>query len=180
MRRSICTTVSVLGLAALLFPASGLAQQKYSYSHSTAPQSSRYVQQRVIDVDDMPGHQLRILEVQRKYTRNHPVISGVKVVEVTVRGFSDYTNGVGPAQGYSTWILEDGNKVYAQWSGTSYTTTTSTGSQQGTYNGMTYFIGGTGEFATLRGVLTEKSEFNTDPESGYNKSSSIGEYWFAE
>ena len=180
MWRSIGTVVSMVGLLVFLVPATTLAEQKFQFSNSTPPQSSRYVQQHIIDVDDMAGHQIRILEVQRKYTSDHPVISGIKVVESMVRGFSDYTNGVGPAQGYSTWLLEDGNKVHLKWSGTSYTKVTSTGAREGTYNGTTYLIGGTGKFARIRGVLTETSDFNTDPDNGYNNSSSHGEYWFVE
>ncbi len=180
MRRRIRTAVSALGLAAVLFSASAVAQQKYPYSHSMPPQSSRYVQQHIIDVDDMPGHQVRIFEIQRKYTNSHPVIAGVKVVETIVRGTSDYTDGVGPAQGYTTWILDDGNRVFLKWSGTSHTKLTSAGAREGTFNGTSYFVGGTGKFATIRGVSTERSEFNTDPDSGYNHTSSRGEYWFAQ
>ena len=60
----IMRTMNVLNisLAALLFLFSGfaVAQQKYTYKHSTTPQSSRYVQQHRIDVGDVPGHQIRI------------------------------------------------------------------------------------------------------------------------
>ncbi|HUU73979.1 MAG TPA: hypothetical protein VMW70_15240 [Burkholderiales bacterium] len=178
--KSMHPVVSTIAVVTLLFATSAVAQQKYSYSHSTAPQSSRYIQQHIIDVGDVSGHQIRILEVQRKYTQDHPVIGGVKVIESMVHGFTDYTSGVGPAEGYSTWILEDGNRIYLKWTGTSYTEATSTGAQEGTYNGTTYIVGGTGKFATIRGVLTENSDFNNDPDNGYNHSSSRGDYWFAE
>lgn len=177
-------TMSVLSisLAVLLFVFSGLAlaQQKYTYTHSTAPQSSRYVQQHKMDVGDIPGHQVRILEIHSKYTRGHPVVSGTKVVETWTRGFSDYINGVGPAHGYDVWVLEDGNKIYAEWSGTTYAKPTSTGSIRGTFNGTFRFTGGTGKFATIRGVVTTAGEFDSDPDNGYNNSSDRGEYWFEE
>jgi hypothetical protein len=180
MRRSTYTAVSTIGLTVLLLSASALAQQKYVFSHTTPAQSSRYLQQHIIDVEDMPGHQIRILEIERKYTKDHPMVAGVKVVAVIVRGFSDYTDGVGPAQGYEKWVLEDGNQIFAEWLGTSYTEKTSTGAREGTFNGTRYLIGGTGKFATIRGVLTEKSEFNTDPDNGYNNSFSQGQYWFVQ
>lgn len=180
MWRNIGTVVSMAGLLVFLIPATTWAQQKYQYNHSTPPQSSRYVQQHIIDADDMPGHQVRIFEIQRKYTRDHPVIAGVKVVESWDRGSSDYTNGVGPAQGYGTWVLDDGNKIFTKWSGSSSSRATSTGAKEGIYTGTTYLLGGTGKFATIRGVLAEKSEFNTDPDNGYNYTSSQGEYWFVQ
>ena len=62
MWRSIGTVVSMVGLLVFLVPATTLAEQKFQFSNSTPPQSSRYVQQHIIDVDDMAGHQIRILE----------------------------------------------------------------------------------------------------------------------
>ena len=164
-------------LAALLFAGLAVAGQKYTYKHSNKPQSSRYVQQHVIDVGDIPGHQIRIYEIHNTYTRGHPVISGTKVVETWARGSSDYISGVGPTQGYGVWVLEDGNKIYTEWSGTSYTEPTSTGSIRGTFNGTTRLTGGTGKFATIRGVVTDVVKFDTDPDHGYNDGSERGEYW---
>lgn len=177
-------TISVLNfsLAALLFVFSGLAlaQQKYTYEHSTSPQSSRYVQQHRIDVGDVPGHQIRIFEVHNKYTRGHPVVSGTKVVEEWARGSSDYINGVGHVRGYSTWVLEDGNKIHTEWTGTTHSDVSSTGALRGTFNGTTRLTGGTGKFASIRGVVTDVVEFDTDPDSDYNNGSQRGEYWFVQ
>jgi hypothetical protein len=167
---SVALTLLCTGIAS--------AQQKYQYNHSAAPQSSRYVQQHIIDVGDIPGHQVRILEVQRVYESNHPVVMGTKVVESWTRGFSDYVNGVGPAHGYDTWILEDGSRIFLEWRGTSYTESTPTGSRKGTFHGTSRFISGTGKFATIRGAITDATEFDTDPKTGYNRPASRGEYWF--
>jgi hypothetical protein len=175
-------TMSVLSisLAALvfLFSGSAVAQQKYSYEHSTSPQSSRYVQQHRIDIGDVPGHQIRIFEVHNQYTRGHPIIRGTKVVETWARGSSDYINGVGAVRGYGVWVLEDGNEIYTQWTGTTHSDVSSTGSLSGTFNGTTRLTGGTGKFATIRGVVTDVVEFDTDPDSDYNNGSERGEYWF--
>jgi hypothetical protein len=154
------------------------AQQKYPFINPSAPQSSRYVQQQIIDVGDIPGHQIRIYEIQRMYTADHPVIMGTKVVEVWARGSADYVNGVGPAQGYDIMMLEDGSKIFAEWRGTSYSEATSTGSRRGTFHGTIRWIGGTGKYATIRGVITAVSEFDTDPKTGYNRTVHKGEYWF--
>ena len=177
-------TISVLnislGALMFLFCGSAVAQQKYTYEHSTAPQSSRYVQQHRIDVGDIPGHQIRIYEIHAKYTRGHPIIRGTKVVETWTRGVSDYINGVGPTRGYGVWVLEDGNKIYSDYTGTTHSDVSSTGALRGTFNGTTRFTGGTGKFAAIRGVVTYVGEFDTDPDSDYNKATEKGEYWFVE
>jgi hypothetical protein len=181
MRTQACTmwfasaTLLTLCLAGL-----ASAQQKYPYHQATPAQSSQYVQQHSIEVGDIPGHQIRIYEIQRGYTSEHPLVMGTKVVESWTRGFSDYVNGIGPTQGYSTTVLEDGNKIFEEWRGTSYSAATSTGSRRGTYHGTDRFVGGTGKFATIRGVLTCDTEFDTDPKTGYNRSVCQGEYWFEQ
>ena len=154
------------------------AQQKYPINVPSAPQSSRYVQQHIIDVGDIPGHQIRIYEIQRMYTADHPVVMGTKVVEIWSRGWSDYVNGVGPTQGYNTMVLEDGSKIFTEWIGTSYSEATSTGSRRGTYHGTARWIGGTGKYATIRGVFTSDTEYDMDPKTGYNRPVLKGEYWF--
>jgi len=106
------------------------------------------------------------------------MVMGTKVVETWSRGSSDYVNGIGPAQGYETWALEDGSKIFLEWRGTSYSEATSTGSRRGTFHGTVRFVGGTGKFATIRGVITSDTEFDTDPKTGYNRPASRGEYWF--
>jgi hypothetical protein len=171
-------SLSSIVLSMLLLAGLVSAQEKHQFTHSTPPQSSRYVQQHAIDVGDIPGHQIRIVEIQRVYTSDHPLVAGMKVVETWVRGFTDYVNGVGPAEGYATWILEDGNKIFLEWKGSSYSEPTTTGSRRGRSHGTTRLMGGTGRFATIRGVLTDEAEFDPDPRTGYNRVASRGEYWF--
>jgi hypothetical protein len=156
------------------------AQQKFPISSTGDGIESRYVQQHVIDVGDVKGHQVRILEVQRVHSKKQIVLDGVEVVEEWDRGFSDYTNGVGPARGYGIWVLNDGNKVFLEWNGTAHSEATATGSKRGTFNGATKIVGGTGKFAKIRGVMTDAVEFDTDPKNGYSRASNRGEYWFDE
>jgi hypothetical protein len=150
---------------ALTLPGTAWSQQKFPISTTSEGVKSSYVQQHVIDVGDVAGHQVRILEVHRVHTIKQIELDGVKVAEEWDRGFSDYTNGVGPARGYGIWLLEDGNKVFLEWNGTAYSEATATGSKRGTFNGATKIVGGTGKFAKIQ---------------GFSRASNKGEYWFEE
>jgi hypothetical protein len=77
-------------------------------------------------------------------------------------------------------MMEDGNKISGEYTGTSETQATSTGSRRGTHHGIARISGGTGRFAKIRGQMVDTAEFDTDPNSGYNRVSSKGEYWFVE
>lgn len=169
-------------LFALANSVSALAQQRYPIqSHSDWQASSKYTQQHIIDVGDVPGHQIRILEIHRTYNeKSQMAVSGVKVKESWTRGYSDYIRGIGRAWGYSIWVLEDGNKVYSEYSGTSRTVPTPRGAVEGTYFGTSRLTGGTGKFKGVRGLISDRVEFNSDPASGYNKAESEGEYWFED
>jgi len=166
--------------AALLVSDGAWAQQKHPIATTGEGVKSRYVQQHVIDVGDASGHQLRIQETQRTNPSSGHAIDGVKITEDWVRGFSNYTNGVGPAWGYFTWIMEDGSKIFGEYIGTSESQTTAAGSRRGTYHGVARITGGTGRFGKIRGQTVDISEFDTDPVNGYNRVSTNGEYWFQE
>jgi hypothetical protein len=103
MKTKLICISACLGLVA----GSAWAQEKRQLTMSGEGAKGKYVQQHIIDMDDVPGHQLRIYEVHRDYpTENGPVIEGEKVVEAWVRGFSNYTNGVGPVYGNTTFITD--------------------------------------------------------------------------
>jgi mono/diheme cytochrome c family protein len=58
--------VALISAAALFAAPQALAQQKYT--RSQAPNaSSHFVQEHLVGVDDMPGHQLRLYEVRNEY-----------------------------------------------------------------------------------------------------------------
>ena len=78
------------GSALLLAPTPGWAQQKLKYSFKDPAGLSKYVQQHVIDVGDVPGHQIRVASLQTKYTTTAPEYDGIKVLESTVSLTSDY------------------------------------------------------------------------------------------
>jgi len=163
------------------FASSIWGQEKRPLTISGEGVKGRYVQQHVIDMDDAPGHQLRIYEAHRDYPADKaPVIDGERVVEAWVRGFSNYTAGVGPVWGNTTFITDKGNKIFVEGIGTSESKATETGSKRGTYHGTSRFVGGTGRFAKIRGSFVDVSQFDTDPKTGYNTVDTHGEYWFEQ
>jgi hypothetical protein len=177
--RKVACKVGCVVLLALLSSGMAWAQQKYQYSSSAAPTASRYVQRHKIDVGDLPGHEIVIVEIQRTHASDHPMVMGVKIIETSSYGFTDQINGVGRSEGYTTWTLEDGSKIFVEYSGAVYAELTATGSRKGTYHGVSRFVGGTGRFAAIHGTLTDDVEYDTDPKTGYNRPVTRGEYWFA-
>ena len=168
--------------AALILAPATWAQEKHPISVSGEGAKGRYVQQYIIDVDDVPGHQIRINEIQRTYAPDKQAeIAGERIVETWSRSLTNYISGIGPVlAAYNTWITDKGNKIFMEGTGTSESQVTETGSKRGTYHGTSRFVGGTGRFAKIRGTLVEVSEFDTDPKTGYNRVDSHGQYWFEE
>ena len=177
---------AVLGIALFVLSSSFLApltwaQEKHSINISGEGVKSRYVQQHIIDVDDVPGHQIRVQESQRTYPEDKQfMVDGEHVVVWWIRSFSNYTNGIGPTWGFQTWVTDKGNKIFLESYGTSESQVTETGSKRGIYHGTTRVIGGTGRFAKIRGTLVEVAKFDTDPKAGYSLADTHGQYWFEE
>lgn len=180
IRDGLLTVASVLLSAFISFSANvAQAQKHYPIEEKPEWSTGKYIQQHAIDVDDVPGHKVRILELQYIYNdQSELAISSVKVKEIWVRGYSDYTNGKGRSWGYATWLLADGNKVFLEYSGTTLANPTATGSVRGSYHGVSRLVSGTGKFSRIRGTITEINDFDNDPKEGYNRSESKGEYWF--
>jgi hypothetical protein len=176
LQRTLC--IAALATSGLLQAGTASAQQKFPYTQSVAPQASKYVQDHSIEVDDIPGHKVRVVEIARSFTKDHPVIAGVKVVEMVFRGATDYVNGNGPGFGYETWTMENGDKVFLEGKFMSFTEATPKGFRKGTSHASNVFLGGTGKFAGIRGTILSNTEFNTDPQEGYNRPIYKGEYWF--
>src|SRR5262245_58051253 len=76
--------------------------------------NSKYTQQHVIDVGDVPGHQVRLFEIHRTYPKNPPVINGLKIAESWTRGLSDFTNNTGASIVYHEYIAENGDRFFIQ------------------------------------------------------------------
>ena len=134
--------------------------------------NSKYTQQHIIDVGDVPGHQVRLFEVHRTYPKNPPVINGLKIVESWTRGVSDFTNNSGASIVYHVYIAENGDKVFVQ--------TSPPGVQGGPDGKMTTttsgpITGGTGKFSGIRGLL--RTSVTADLKAGTNEVYVELEYW---
>lgn len=157
------------------------AQQRYPIEEKPEWSTGKYTQQLAIEVGDVPGHKVRSYELHYVYNKQSQLaVSGVKVKEAWSRGYSDYTDGKGKSWGYGLWLLEDGNKVFMEYSGTTLAEPTATGSVKGSYHGISRLTGGTGKYSRVRGTFSEVNEFDNDSKSGYNSTESRGEYWFLE
>jgi hypothetical protein len=156
------------------------AQQRYPIETAGEGQiASKYTQQLAIDVGDVPGHQVRVVEIMRTYSDATKLrITGTRVKESWLRGLTDYVNGSGPARGYAVWVLEDGEKVFLSWDSITQSESTATGSRKGSSEAVTRIAGGTGKYKGIRGLMRDTVQFDTDPASGYSRASSKGEYWF--
>jgi hypothetical protein len=136
--------------------------------------NSKYTQQHIIDVDDVPGHQLRLFEVHRTYPKNPPVINGMNIVESWTRGVSDSINNNGAAVVYQVYIAENGDKFFVQSS-----TVAVQGEPDGRLTTTTVgpVTGGTGKFTGIRGLLRLLVTANL--KTGENEARVELEYWFS-
>ena len=179
MTRLVFGFITVCAVAML--PATTFAQQRFKVESNSEGQVGRYTQQLTIDVADIPGHQVRVVEIHYTYNdKSRFAFKGVKVREGWARGYSDQVNGIGPAWGYVVYLLEDGDRVTGQYSGTAEGELTSTGSRKGTYRGTTKLTGGSGKYKGVRGLIVTSVRYDTDQTQGYNVSDSKGEYWFED
>jgi len=169
---ALLAALAVVGFAT----AEGSAQDKLKISGKALAANTKYTQQHIIDVGDVPGHQIRILEIHRTFPTDPPVYSGVRGVEEWSRGYTDYTNGNGIATGYGLLLLENGNKIFSRWQNTNHTVVNADGSRRASFVGVTTLAGGTGRFQTIRGTLRYDGVF--DAKAGLNEYQYAGEYWF--
>jgi len=170
-------------LAALLIVADAAwAQQKFPIETKGEGQTeSKYTQQLAVDVGDLAGHQVRVVEIRRTYSEETKLsIKGVRVKESWLRGLTDYVNGSGPARGYTVWIMEDGEKIFLTWDSVSQSEPTASGSRKGSSEAVTRISGGTGKYKGIRGLLRDSVQFDTDPNQGYSRAQTKGEYWFED
>ena len=151
------------------------AQERCKVSEEATAAKSNYTQQHVLDVGDISGHQIRVFELHRTYANDKPNCENLKRTESWSRGYSDYIDRNGRAWGYDVISLENGDKIFAEWDGTSQTTVTPDGSKKSTFTGVTRYIGGTGKYQGIRGFL--KSNVVFDPDKNVNQQQTEGEYW---
>jgi hypothetical protein len=165
----------VLMVAGLLLIASAAYGQPRQIVSFDAPASSnKFAQQYTKDVGDAPCHQLRISELVRTYSKNAPVIKGVHLKEAWIRGMTDYTDLNGLGTSYVTYVMENGDKIYAFGH---FLAHRGTGAGAAVLKNMTELTGtgGTGRFLAIRGIV--RAETLSDYTAGSNQNKSEMEYW---
>jgi len=166
---------SIVFALAALSSSAVWAQQKQMVSYSIPPGVSLYTQENIIEVGDVPGHQVRVFEVHTDYQNVGLAFDGVKVKESWVRGASDYTNGTGTSSNYSIFLLEDGNKLFTKDAVVGHATSNPDGSKALKYSIVNTFIGGTGKFRGIRGQLRTNAVRIAGSKTATTEVS--GEYW---
>ena len=109
------------------------------------------------------------------YRNDKPNCEGLKRTEGWTRGYSDYIDRNGRAWGYGVDTLENGDKIYSEFTGTSQTTVMPDGSKEGLFVGTARWIGGTGKYVSVRGLERDETRFNLD--KGLNEQKAEAEYW---
>jgi hypothetical protein len=165
----ILSVMAALCLAVTLPACSAVAQQKQQVSFKAPAENSKYTQQLIVDVGDVPNHIVRAFEIRFTYPNNAPVINGSKVVETWGRGITDYIDGNGSLTVYNVIVMENGDKVFARLTGvTSNTSAKLTATQVG------YITGGSGKFVGVQGTVRISTNF--DYKAGFNESQFDIEY----
>jgi hypothetical protein len=178
-KRRACRALIVMSCALISCVAvtDGWAQGRQKYSTPKAmTATSKYTQTHIIEVGDVPNHQLRIFELHTAYTGEAPAFDGVKVKERISRAFSDYIDGSGTATGYAINILENGDKVYERVSIQAQTAVAPDGTKKLSFRSVSTLTGGTGRFTGIRGTLLGGG--GSDLRTGLTDTWTEGEYWF--
>lgn len=152
------------------------AQDRQKYSYKAPPGSTKYTQTHLMDVGDVPGHQVRLAEVQSSYSGNGPTYDGVRVVLVRTVLVSDYTDGSGRAFSYGVQSLETGDKVFVRTEILSHSSAGADGARRIGFTQVSTLVGGTGRFKGIRGTL--RTTGLTDLKTGTSGAETEGEYWF--
>ena len=169
-------TLSMVLCVAMAAAANAVAQEKHKYFFKPPPGTTRYTETHLMDVGDVPGHQVRLAEIQTKYTGDAPSFDGLKVVSIRTVLVSDYTDGTGRAFSYGVQTLENGDKVYQRTDIMTHSSAGADGKRNMNYSSVATLTGGTGRFKGIRGAL--RSTGGTDLKTGTSGVQTEGEYWF--
>jgi hypothetical protein len=156
--------------------AGAAAQEKCTMSWQVPAADAEYTGQHAFDVGDVPGHQVRIFEVRRTFTDDQPNCEGLKPVEQWLRGYSDYVDRNGPSWGYSVTLLENGDKIFADFSSATQTAVSPDGSKKTVATTVQKWTGGSGKYQGVRGIQRESTVFDLD--TNFNETRAEVEYWF--
>lgn len=174
------TLAAVLVAFAFVLPDAS-AQQRYPVSMSVQASETTYTQQLAVEVGDVPKHQVRTYEIRRLHISSPMVVNNVKVTESWSRGTSDYVDSNGQTTGYGIYHLENGERIFARFSGTVQSVSRSDGAREYVYHGITTFTGGTGMFRNIRGHIRDVTKgASKGGKALSNEATGEGEYWFEE
>ena len=173
-RRSILSITAMTALGLSLATNGAFAQQKQKVSYKDAAANTKYTQQHLIDVGDVPGHQVRAYEIHRTYPADAPAINGVKLKETWVRGISEYTEDNGSNTSYIVYVLENGDKFFVR----NMTLGQANAAGKRATTGVGTITGGTGKFIGIQGMT--RSSGTADPKAGVAENQTEIEYWFAK
>jgi hypothetical protein len=171
--RYLTILLALAGTMTLSIGSEARAQQKYPISQP-ANAISKFTQEHIIEVGDLPGHRLRVYQVQNDYPENDLAFAGVLVKQMLSNGISDSVNGSGSFTAYNVFTLADGNKVFVHVTGT--TQRDSAGGNRST--SVENFVGGTGKFKGIRGQM--RNTLQRAPGASSLTVQVTGEYWIEE
>jgi hypothetical protein len=164
---------ALIGTVALLAGPEAAAQQKYTISQPGSA-ISKFTQEHIIEVGDVPGHKLRVYEVQNEYPHSDFAFAGVAVKHMLSHGLSDLVNGSGAFTAYNVFTMVDGNKVFVRLTGT----TQSDGAGGTRSTSVENFVGGTGKFKGMRGQM--RNTLQRAPGASSLNVQVSGEYWIED
>ena len=141
----------ILATALFLTPVS--AQERCKVNEVVSAANSQYTEQHTMDVGDVPGRQIRILEIKRTYPDDKTNCEGLKRTQSIEHGMSDYYDCNGAVHVYGVITYENGDKIFEVIEGVSQTVTEPDGSKKGTVNSVIRYTGGTGKYANVRGLF---------------------------
>lgn len=172
-RITLQQAIPTLMFAAIALPAgNAMAQEKQHVSYKSPAENTKYTQQTIIDVGDLPGHQVRIFEIHRTYTANQPAVAGIKLVEQWTRGSSDYVDNNGSSVTYGVYVFENGDKFFTR----STLVAQSPAPGKLTNSVVGAITGGTGKLVGIQGVV--RSTGSAEPKAGVNENQTDIDYWF--
>ena len=167
-------TLYAVSFALVALSAFGAYAQEKCKRSGELTGTATFTQDHAIDVGDAPGHQVRIYEIRRILQDTQPNCEGLKAVERWTRNFSDLTDFNGRTWGYTVEVLENGDKIFSTFDGTSAAFVDSDGSKKVIVTTIETYTGGTGKYVGIRGLSRNTSKTDLDKRTvSYD-----AEYWF--
>jgi hypothetical protein len=168
----------------LLATTAAWAEDRCKFNWESAKGEAKYTQQMNLDVGDIGGHKIGVFEVHRTNPDFALPCANAKVVEQWSRGFRDAVDRNGRAWGYDVLTLNNGDKIFVEWSGTTQTEMAADGTTKTVFAGAQTWTGGTGRYASIRGIVRAHVLVEYAPDSQgtlvpkTNEAKFDGEYWF--